>query len=148
MPKKTNYIGILIAAIIYVVIAEIVHVADTFLTMNFYLMPQYFSVWSKVMMPNAGPPPMSFYVYSILFAFITGLIFAYIYNLIKNSVPGKKELQKGICYGIILFLINGIPGFLSLYLLINLPFVLIVSWMIENFVIFLIGGIVIAYLVK
>jgi len=147
MQKNVNT-KLVIAAIAYTVIAQIIHIVDAFLTMNFYLMPQYFSVWSKIMMPIAGPPPVSFYAFSILFALITGAIFAFIYLTIMKAVPGKTKLQKGLAYGVILFLANGIPGFLSLYLIVNLPTVLIIYWLIENLVIFLISGVVFAKLFK
>ena len=147
MQKNVN-VKLVIAAIAYTIISQIIHMVDALLTMNFYLMPQYFSVWSKIMMPIAGPPPFSFYGLSILFAVITGAIFAFIYLTIMKAVPGKTKLQKGLAYGFILFLVNGIPGFLSLYLIVNLPTVLIIYWLIENLVIFLISGVVFAKLFK
>jgi len=147
MQKNVN-VKLIIAALAYAVISQIIHIADAFLTMNFYLMPQYFSVWSKLMMPTAGSPPPQFYIFSILFALISGVIFAFIYLTMMKVVPGKTQLQKGLAYGVILFLVNGIPGFLSLYLMINLPLVLIIYWLIENLVIFLISGVVFAKLFK
>jgi len=147
MQKNVN-VKLIIAAIAYTIISQIIHIVDAFLTMNFYLMPQYFGVWSKIMMPGEGPPPATFYAFSILFALITGVIFAFIYLTIMKAVPGKTKLQKGLAYGFILFLVNGIPGFLSLYLIVNLPTVLIIYWLIENLVIFLISGVVFAKLFK
>ena len=147
MHKNVN-VKLVIAAIVYTIIAQIVHIVDAFLTMNFYLMPQYFGVWSKIMMPTEGPPPATFYAFSVVFALITGVIFAFIYLAIMKAVPGKTRLQKGLSYGVILFLVNGIPGFLSLYIIINLPTVLIIYWLIENLVIFLASGVVFAKLFK
>ena len=147
MQKNVN-VKLIIAAIAYTIISQIIHIVDAFLTMNLYLMPQYFGVWSKIMMPGEGPPPATFYAFSILFALITGVIFAFIYLTIMKAVPGKTKLQKGLAYGFILFLVNGIPGFLSLYLIVNLPTVLIIYWLIENLVIFLISGVVFAKLFK
>jgi hypothetical protein len=147
MQKNVNT-KLVIAAIAYAIISQVIHMVEAFLTMNFYLLPQYFGVWSKIMMPGQGPPPATFYAFSVVFALITGTIFAFIYLTIMKAVPGKTKLQKGLAYGFILFLVTGIPSFLSLYLLINLPTVLIIYWLIENLVIFLISGVVFAKLFK
>jgi hypothetical protein len=145
---KYNTGRIIAAGVAFAVIAQIVHGIGANLTMGFYLMEEYFPVWSKIMMPAASAPPMSFFYYSIAFGIITGIIYAAVYTLIKNSVPGKKAMNKGLNYGLLLFLISVLPGSLSMYLLINLPSLLIVYWAIESLVVSVIGGIIIAWLNK
>jgi hypothetical protein len=56
------------------IISFVMNMAISWLTMGFYMMPQYWPVWSKVMMPEAGPPPTSFYIWALIFDFITGLV--------------------------------------------------------------------------
>ena len=143
--KALKIIG---AAICFEIIAQIVRTVGAILEMSYYTDPNYFSVWSKVMMPAAGPPPPSFYVYSIVFGLIGALIYGWLYDVLKGSVPGKGIWDKGLWYGAILFLIGGLPGALATYLIINLPLMLIVYWAIENLIIDLIGGIVIEAIVK
>jgi len=105
-------------------------------------------VWSKIMMPGAGPPPVQFYYYSIAFSFIAGLIYSFVYSRINTAFKGNA-IQKGLKYGFGLFLVAGIPFFFSMYLLINLPVGLLISWLfIEGLVTYLIAGIVIAKIVK
>jgi predicted membrane channel-forming protein YqfA (hemolysin III family) len=99
------------------------------------------------MMPAAGPPPMTFFIYSIVFAFITGLIFAGVYARISSALK-SSGVQKGLRYGIGLFLVAGIPFFLTITLLINIPLALSVIWLVSNLVVYLIGGIAIAKIVK
>jgi len=98
------------------------------------------------MMPGPGPPPTEFYYYSIVFGIITGIIYAVVYAMIKKSIPGKT-VKRGLYFGLLLFLI-GIPHFLSLYILVNLPSLLLVYWTITGLIVNLIGGVIIAYIVK
>ncbi len=98
------------------------------------------------MMPTAGPPPASFYLYSILFSIIAGILFAFVYVVIREGIPGKSILEKGLTYGLLVFFVGGIPGYLATYLLINLPTMLIFYWSIEGLVIDLLGGVIIAWI--
>ncbi|NIO44610.1 MAG: hypothetical protein GTN36_03595 [Candidatus Aenigmarchaeota archaeon] len=138
---------IIVAGIVVAIIAQIIHSIEAMATMDFYMDPDYFAVWSKIMMPGPGPPPTEFYYYSIIFGIITGIIYAVIYAMIKKSVPGKTILKQGLYFGFLLFLL-GIPHFLSIYLLINLPALLLVYWAITGLIVNLINGVIIAYIVK
>ena len=148
---------IIVAGIIIAIISQIIHTIEAYATMDFYVDPNLCDfdpttgeigvcVWSKIMMPTAGPPPTEFYYYSIVFAIITGIIYALVYAMIKKSIPGKIP-KKGLYFGFLLFLL-GIPHFLSMYLLINLPSLLIVYWVIFGLIVNLINGVIIAYIVK
>lgn len=138
-----------LAAIAYTVIAYVIHTVSSMLTMNYYTDPKYFPVWSKLMMPTAGPPPASFMYYSITFSFIIGLIFSYLYLFFKECIPGKTMINRGVFYGLVLFLVAGIPFFLTNYLLVNLPLGLLIYWLIiDGLITYIIGGIAIAWLNK
>ena len=139
---------VLLAGFVFMIISQIVHTIGSFLTMDYYTNPEYFSVWSKVMMPTAGPPPASFYYYSIMFVFINGVLLSLVYAYIKEGIPFKAWYKKGLMYGIILFLVEGISGTLGLYLLVNLPLMLLVHWAIQSLIIELLGGIAIAWFNK
>jgi hypothetical protein len=134
----------LLAAALFTAVAQIVHTIGAVLSMGYYTDPAYFSVWSKVMMPAAGPPPAGFYLISIGFGFLTALIFVYMFDILKKSVPGKDYLRKGLSYGALLFLLATVPSSFSMLLLINLPFGLVASWAVEELVIMLAGGILMA----
>ena len=99
------------------------------------------------MMPAAGPPPLSFMLYSLLFSFIAGVLFSLVYATIKTGVPASNNTKKGLFYGLLVFLVAGVPGALSMYLLINLPSMLIVFWTLENFVIYLVNGLITAKII-
>jgi xanthosine utilization system XapX-like protein len=144
---KIKYGQILLVGILFAIIAQIIHNIGAFLTMSFYTDSNYFSVWSKLMMPTAGPPPLSFMFYGLLFSLITGLLFALVYAVIKKSLPGKT-VKKGLMYGFLIFLVAEIPYSLTTILLINLPMLLILYWAIEALIIYLIMGLISAKIIK
>jgi len=147
--KLSLNVRIILAAIVFMIIAQIIHTLSTILTMDYYYNPAYFLIWSKIMMSIEGPPPAEFYYYSLAFAFITGLIYSFIYSRIRVFFKQKSALRKGLKYGFALFLIAGIPSFFTMFLLINLPFELLISWLIfDSLIAYLIGGMAIAKIVK
>ena len=143
-----NWKRIVIAAIVFAVIAQVLRITESMLTLDFYMDPEYFGVWSKLMMPTAGPPPAEFFYASVISGLVIAVIYAAVYDIIKGSLPRKTVLKKGLQYGIILFLIVQIPGLLGMYLLVNLPTLLLVYWGISSLVISLIGGVVFAKIIK
>lgn len=145
--KKIDWKKTIIAAVVFTIIAQLFHSIFTFIGMDYYLKEAYFSVWSKLMMPTTGPPPLSFTLYSLFFGFISALIYAYVYNWIKGCLEGKTPIEKGLCLGLILFFVGNLPGYLSLVLLINLPLGLIGLWAIEGLLISLVGGIAIVKII-
>jgi len=142
--KLSLFAKIIFAAIAYVVIAELVNIFTASATTSYYIDPNYFSVWSTLMMPSAGPPPVMFFYYSIAFAFITGLIFSFVYSKVGKILHEKDALGKGLRYGLGLFFVAGIPFFLTTLLLINVPFALLVIWLSTNLIVYLLSGISIA----
>jgi len=148
MAIKISWPGILAVAIAYVIIGQIVYIIGAMADMGYYTDPSYFAVWSKTMMPTAGPPGMEFYIMSMAFQFISGLLFALVYTIVSKSIPGKGWKNKGLMYGFLVFLIAGIPSTLSMILLINLPLGLILSWMLQGLVSYLLVGLVTAKILK
>jgi len=147
MPKLNAW-RVFWAGILFAVLAQIVHTIGSFLTMGYYTNPDYFAVWSKIMMPTAGPPPASFYVYSIIFAIVSGILVALVYGVVRNCVPGNTVAKKGLNYGLLVFLVAGIPSYLMLLLLINLPAALILWWAFESLIIYLVGGMILAWIMR
>jgi len=139
--------AVFIGALVYTVISLIVHMAGAIADMSYYLLPEYFAVWSKLMMPVAGPPPIEFTYASLLFGFMAGLLFTYCYYLVRNSMPGKG-IAKGLNYGMFVMLLAGLPFYLSITLLINLPQGLMLSWLLQTFIIYELSGIAVAKLVR
>lgn len=136
------------AGLLFAFLSQIIHTLGSWLTMSYYTNDDYFAVWSKLMMPTAGPPPASFYLYSILFGIVGGILVAMVYGVVKNSIPGKTVAKKGLNYGLLVFLVGGVSGFLMLLLLINLPAALLLWWAFESLIVYLIGGMIIAWVMR
>jgi hypothetical protein len=139
---------LLLAAILFTIISEVIHTAESFFTMSFYTDSNYFAVWSKIMMPTVGPPSTSFYVYSIIFTFISGLIFAFVFTKVKNVIKANVWWKIGKRFGIGVWLVASIPWALTTYLLINLPPMLLVYWSISSLIVYVLAGIAIAKILK
>jgi len=134
-----NWQKIIIAAIIYTVIAHIFHYAGVLLTMDYYTNPLYFPLWSKLMMPEPGAPPTGFFIATLVVNLAIGFVFAGMYSILKKAVPGKK-LRKGVNYGIILFFLTCVPWILVTYLLLAVPEMLLLAWTAESLIIYTLGG--------
>ena len=148
MAIKISWPRILAVAILYAIVGEIIMSLGAMVDMNYYFDPSYFAVWSKLMMPAAGPPPIEFLYTGIAFQLVTGFLFGLVYAVVKGAVPGKGWKNKGLMYGFLAFLLAGIPTTLMLILLINLPIGLLLSWMLQSLVVYLIMGLAAAKLVK
>ena len=140
MSKKRTAGKFILMVAAMAVAAQIVHSAGAMLTMNYYKDPQYFPVWSKLMMPGGGSPPGSFYLYSFLFGMVQWGVFLALFRMVKNWIPGRSPVSNGLVFGAGVFLVGGFAQFLSLGLLINLPFALVLFWAMETLVIDLING--------
>lgn len=135
-----------IAVILLTIVAQIIHTLGASFSMNYYTNPDYFPVWSKIMMPYAGPPPASFMLWALGLGLLTWIIFVAVYKIVKAGIPGNSPVVKGLAFGLLVFLISGFSGSVSLFLMINLPLGLIISWAVEGLLILLVNGVITAVL--
>jgi hypothetical protein len=147
--KKINLVNLALTAVIFAVLAQIIHSLFSFAGMGYYTNSKYFSIWSRIMMPGPGPPPVEFFYYSVGFGVITAVIYTFVYLMLKESIPGKHAVSRGLNYGFyVLWLLGTVPNTLALYLLVSVPAGLILLWAFENLFVALLGGYVIARLNK
>lgn len=139
---------IVLAAVIFAIVSQVVHSLGAGATMSFYMDPDFFPVWSKLMMPNAGPPPPSFFALSFIFSIVAGIIYAWFFSYATPILAGKNIWTRGLCYGLLLSVITLIPGYMSMALLINLPVALLFAWAAEGLVLNLAGGVIFAAIIK
>lgn len=144
----TDWRGIGLTGIVMMVVGQIVHTVESAVTIGYYMDPTYFGVWSRIMMPAAGPPPAAFYAYSIGFGLVSWAIFGYVYARLGRAVEKEAEGRRGLEFGVLIFLVAGIPGALTMYLLINLPAGLLASWILSQLILYLIGGAIAARLIN
>ena len=134
-------------ALIYTIVAFIIHQLEALFTVGYYTNPQYLGVWSKLMMPSNGAPPASFMIYSVVFAFITGISLALIYYYLRDHLPQNKT--KRILYFADLMIATSFIFFtLPTYLLLNVPVVLLVTWFITGFVVLVIESFVLVKIIN
>jgi hypothetical protein len=145
--KNIKWGGVFWGAIVFTIIGLIVSNATAYLTMSYYKAPAYFEVWSKVMMPEAGPPPMSFFAISIFFSFLTGLILSYLYAFIKELLP-KSYWQKVNCFASIVIGLSFVLFTLTVYLLFNVPLGLLAAWFLSSIVAYYLSSMAIVKIVK
>ena len=134
-----NFKKVAISSIVFLIISQIINTVTAVFTMSYYTNPEYFALWSKLMMPANGPPGTEFFLASIIINIIIGIILAGSYSLLAVAIPGEG-ISKSINYGILLFLIAGIPFTLSMFLLFAVPRSLLVYWAISTLVIYMISG--------
>ena len=79
----------------------------------------------------------------VIYDLIVGLIFAYVYSIIKSSVP-KGGIQKGLIFGLILWAIGTVPGLGITYVTMNIRNKLLLVWLISGLVGYLAAGATIA----
>ncbi|MCZ7355355.1 MAG: hypothetical protein O8C66_15230 [Candidatus Methanoperedens sp.] len=134
-----NLKQVVLSAIIYTIMAQVINIVGTIFTMSYYTDPANFRLWSRLMMPGNGPPGTEFFVASIAIGFLVGMIFAGAYSFLKGSIPGKG-FTKGINFGLLLYLVSGVPFTLTTYLLLAVPALLLLDWAVSSLVIYLIIG--------
>jgi hypothetical protein len=141
---RKDALKIIVAGIVFAIISFLVNNIVAMATMNYYMMPELFQVWSKVMMPIAGPPPASFMYLSFALSAIIGMLFAAVYMTIRSVFEGEPTLKKGYTFGFLAFLIGTLPGTFSMYLMINLPVGLLAWWALSGLIVNVVAGIAVA----
>lgn len=132
--NEISWKKVALSATIFTAISFLLHQIEVVLTLKYYMMPEYFGLWSKSMMPTAGPPPASFMIKSLVFTFVTGVSIALIYYYLKDHLP-KGNVKRVFYFADLMIGTSFIFFTLPVYLLFNVPFGLLASWFIFNFII-------------
>jgi len=106
-----------------------------------YLMPLYqasAAVWKPM-------EPMSAWLARYLSLLVAeGILFGLVYSVLYNGIPGTK-INKGLNYGVILWLVGIVPGMAITYLMMAVPTPIIASWLFGGLIDMLVLGAVLAY---
>lgn len=145
--KEISVKKVLIVGVIFAVISFVIHQIEAILTIKYYMMPEYFGVWSRLMMPSAGPPPASFMITSLIFSLVTGISVSLIYYYLRDHLP-KEMLKRTFYFADLMVATSFVFSTLPMYLMFNVPLGLLVSWFISSFVILTIGSWVLVKIVK
>ena len=132
--KEIRWGKVLLVGALYTIISTVIRQIEAVLTMAYYVDPKYFGLWSKLMMPKAGPPPPEFMIMSFIFSLASGVSIALIYYYIKDLLP--KHVGKRIFLFADLMIATSFVFFtLPVYLMFNVPVMLLVSWFVSGFLI-------------
>jgi hypothetical protein len=82
-------------------------------------------------------PLMSLY---FLYPFVLGIILAWFWGMIKNSIKGTQIWLKGINFGLGYFVLAGIPGMLISYATFKVSLILIISWLVTGLIDAIVAG--------
>ncbi|OGG11537.1 hypothetical protein A2Z00_04805 [Candidatus Gottesmanbacteria bacterium RBG_13_45_10] len=131
--KEIRWGKVLLVGVLFTVLSTVIHQVEAMLTMNYYIDPQYFGVWSKLMMPKAGPPPGEFMLMSLVISFVTGVSVTLIYYYLKDLLP-KNTFRRIFLFADLLIATLFIFFTLPVYLMFNVPVGLLVSWFVSSFI--------------
>jgi hypothetical protein len=144
---KIQWRKVFLIAFLYTIIATVVRQLEVIWTLKYYMMPQYFGVWSKLMMPTAGPPPPEFMITSLILTFASGMALAIIYYYLKEYLP-TGFWKRSTFFADILVSTSFVFFTLPAYLLFNLPMALLGWWFVSTFVVLLLTSVLIVKIVK
>jgi len=128
------------AALGYFLISHGTWSFDFLINRHYYLDPAYAGVWSTLMMPVPGSPPLQFYLASKAVSLIVGVLFVFGYRWIGHAFHEDSQLAQGSLYGLFIWLFGIVPALLAMILFIRLPLGLIGSWGVEQLIILVIAG--------
>jgi hypothetical protein len=123
---KKIVVGGLLAGLAIVVVGFIVGS----LTGNLYAISNA-SMWK--------PMGKNFVVMMFIYDLMVGLILSYVYSIIKSSVPGSVT-QKGLIFGLLIWLVGTLPGMGITYLTMNVRNMLIAVWTVNGLLNYLLAG--------
>lgn len=131
---KIHWGKVLLIGFLFTILSTIIHNVEALLTMKYYLMPRYAGVWSTFMTPAAGPPPMEFFIISMITTLTSGISLAVIYYYLRDYLP--KGFWKRASYFADLMAAASLIFFtLPVFLMFNVPLALLGSWFVSTFII-------------
>lgn len=130
--SKINWGKVFIVGLFYTIIATVAHQIEAMISLKYYMMPQYFGVWSKLMMPKMGPPPTDSFITSTIITFTSGISLSLVYYYIRDMLP-KNIQERILLFADLMIGLQFVFFTLQVYLLFNLPIMLLVSWFISSF---------------
>jgi hypothetical protein len=144
---KIHWGKVILVGFLFTLVSTVIHNIEAMLMLKYYMMPQYFGVWSKIMMPSAGPPPMQFFVISILMTFTSGVSLAIIYYYLREYLP--KGYFRRVTYFADLMAATSLVFFtLPVFLMFNVPLPLLGSWFISTFITLVAASIIIVKVLR
>lgn len=144
--RKLHWRQIFISGFWYLVVASIVQQIEVAFTMDYYKNPAYSGLWSRLMMPAAGPPPAIFFVISLTFTYITGCTLAAVFDFTRTL--SKTYWLRVVNFTDIVVGLSIVLTSFPMYLLFNVPVALLAWWLGATFVTTFVSAMIFAKLMK
>ena len=87
------------------------------------------------------------FIGSLLLGLLIALIYVFVYALIYKGIPGKG-VKKGLMYGALLWLVAPFSGMITMPLYMTVAITVVVYWILNALVIFLINGAIVGKIYK
>ena len=91
--------------------------------------------------------PVGQMIFMFLANILLGVILAGVYAYIKGGIPGSG-IKKGLCFGLIVWLVGTLPGLFATYMFITIAGAVIWYWLVMGLIKYLILGVIIAKMIK
>jgi cation transporter-like permease len=75
----------------------------------------------------------------VIYDIVVGLILSYVFSIVSNAIPGSG-LQKGLIFGLLMWLVGNVPGLGITYLTMNIRNKLILMWLLNGLVNYCLAG--------
>jgi|GEM_PF-3003552 len=139
---------IFIASIVFLVVAQLLHVGGIAISIDYYTHPNHYDLWSPLLISfgniNTG---ISFFLVNLGFGFLGAVVFVLVYTELGKALKGSP-VEKGVSFGLLVFLVTNLPGSMSMFLLLNIPVEIVILWVLESFIIYLVGGAFVGYVLR
>ncbi len=86
---------------------------------------------------------IAMYSASLLGAFL----FVMVFNILYKGIP-KKGLEKGIVYGLLVWLVAPLTGMITMPFYMTVAWTVIIYWLIQALVLYIIKGAIVGYIFK
>lgn len=137
--KKLHWNKVFIAGFWYLIIATVLQQIEVMFTMSYYKDPAFAGLWSKLMMPTVGPPPLAFFAISLLFTYATGCTLAAVFEFM-TPLFGKNYWGKVVGFTDITVGLAIVFASFPMYLLLNIPLGLLGWWLVTTWVTMLVSA--------
>lgn len=146
--KKLPWGKVIGATVLFAVIDSVLRQVEALATMKYYLMPEYFSVWSTLMMPKAGPPGAAFFVAALVGSLLGGFVMALAYYVLRENHLVGNMWQKAWQFTVKINIVLLVFSYYPMWLMVRLPVVLIISWFVTGLIVTFLGALVFAKIFK
>lgn len=91
--------------------------------------------------------PIQWWIILFVLNIVLAVIFTFVYALIKKGLPGKG-IQKGLSFGLIVWIVGPIPALVTMYLIMNIANGALVYFTIQSLFEWMVYGLVISIIYK